>query len=171
MLNGPMWVTCHQGIREKKPFQIQFHGLHNWPKLWGQKLCQAVGCIKIWCCWLDGSLRDRLVIVPVFLYNFLQKRLQSVHCHCNDWTSQLLLSASQVKEVISLVPMIICLYMLNTAVLSQIFKKTYNLIFSHFQKIYLNFVALLITDYVLLLWSGLYDLAYSDRNSSFGAPL
>lgn len=41
------------------------------------------------------------------------------------------------------------------------------LIFSHFQKLYLNFGALLLTDHVLLLRSGFYDLEYSNRNGEF----
>lgn len=153
--------------QKNKPLQIQFCCLSIWLKLWKRIfVMMSLVCTLTWH-WLDGLWRDRLVIVLVFLQNFLQTRLQSVHCYCNDWTRRLLLSASEVKVVISLVPMISSLYMLNTAILSQIFRNPYILNFTHFQKLYLNSVELLITDSVLLLQTGFHPLAYSNRNGKF----
>lgn len=61
-------ATWHQTMvsQRNKPLWHQFCGLSIWPKLWSRSFVKlSPGCTQMWC-WLDGSRRDRLVIVPVF---------------------------------------------------------------------------------------------------------
>lgn len=163
-----MWVTwADLGNTKKQTIARSVLWLEHLTKTLEHKLCQAVSwlCTDVLAGWVVEGLT---CYHSCSLSNFLQTRLQSVHCYCHDWTSRLLLSASEVKQVvISLVPMIfkelsaVCtcwkaLFYLRSS------KTHRNWLFFFFQKQYLNFVIVQITDYVLTLWSAFYDLVYSD---------